>query len=274
LWGSFANVCIYRWPPTDEFPKGRSVVAPGSHCGSCKAPVRWYDNVPILSYLWLRGRCRDCHVEFSSRYLVVEVVTAMLFATAWWFTLGTGGMFQPLNVRALWFVVDAAFVFTMVVITFIDIDHMLILDKVTIPAAVIFYAVTFALPGYHWYDGLIGAGIGYGVPWLIGTVYFWIRKREGLGLGDSTLLAVVGALLGWHGVVVALFGGSVIGSILGVIQLLAKRSDKEAEDTASDPPSTPEPSLLRTELPFGPYLATAAVFYLFAAPWIDLHFRL
>jgi len=80
--------------------------------------------------------------------------------------------------------------------------------------------------------------------------------------------------LGWHGVVATLFGGSVVGSILGVIQLLAKRSDKEAEETASDPPSTPEPSLLRTELPFGPYLATAAVFYLFAAPWIDLHFRL
>jgi leader peptidase (prepilin peptidase) / N-methyltransferase len=274
LWGSFANVCIYRWPPTDEFPNGRSVVAPGSHCGSCKAPVRWYDNVPILSYLWLRGRCRSCKVEFSSRYLVVEAVTAMLFATAWWFTLGTGGMFQPLNVRALWFVVDAAFVLAMVVITFIDIDHMLILDKVTIPAAVIFYAVTFALPGYHWYDGLIGAAIGYGVPWLIGTVYFWIRKREGLGLGDSTLLALVGALLGWRGVVVALFGGSVIGSVLGIIQLLAKRSEEEAEEPAGDTPSTPKPSLLRTELPFGPYLATAAVFYLFAAPWIDLHFRL
>jgi leader peptidase (prepilin peptidase)/N-methyltransferase len=276
LWGSFANVCIYRWPPSEEFPHGRSVVAPGSHCGSCKAPVRWYDNVPILSYLWLRGRCRSCTVEFSPRYLVVEAVTAMLFATAWWFTLGTGGMFQPLNVRALWFVVDATFVFAMVVITFIDIDHKLILNKVTVPAMILGYALTFALPGYRWWDGLVGAAVGYGVPWLIGEIYYRITKREGLGLGDSTLLALVGALLGWRGVVVSLFGGSVIGSVIGISVLLAKRSEQEEREpeTPEPGPSTPEPSLLRTELPFGPFLAMAAVFYLFAAPWIDLHFRL
>jgi leader peptidase (prepilin peptidase)/N-methyltransferase len=341
LWGSFANVCVYRWPPSDEFPNGRSVVAPGSHCSACKAPVRWYDNVPILSYLWLRGRCRDCKTEFSSRYLVVEAVTAMLFATAWWFTFGTGGMLWPLNVRALWFVVDAGFLFTMVVITFIDIDHKLILNKVTVPAMILGYAATFVLPGYRWYDGLIGAAVGYGVPWVIGELYFRIRKIEGLGLGDSTLLAVVGSLLGWHGVVFSLFGGSVIGSVIGIAVLLSKQEDEpddkddepappllrpllekaaivvvdvvliaavcivlgvdravlavfggvlisalvvivtilvarrsEPESPESEAPSTPEPGLLRTELPFGPFLATAAVVYLFAAPWIDLHFRL
>jgi leader peptidase (prepilin peptidase) / N-methyltransferase len=282
LWGSFANVCIYRWPPSDEFPDGRSVVKPGSHCSSCKSPVRWYDNVPIFSYLWLRGRCRSCKTAFSPRYLVVEAVTAMLFGTAWWFTLGTGGMFQPLDVRALWFIVDAAFVFTMVVITFIDLDHKLILDKVTWPAIVLGYAVTFALPGYRWWDGLIGAGIGYGVPWLIGEIYFRITGREGLGLGDSTLLAAVGALLGWRGVVVALFGGSVIGSVIGIAGVLVKRSNEEQDNPdeaasvegTNDAPEADSPSLMKTELPFGPFLATAAVFYLFAAPWIDLHFRL
>lgn len=279
LWGSFANVCIYRWPPSDEFPKGRSVVAPGSHCSTCQAPVRWYDNIPILSYIWLRGRCRSCKTEFSSRYLVVEAATAMLFGAAWWFTLGTGGSFQPLDVRALWFVVDAAFVFTMVVITFIDIDHKLILNKITVPAMILGYAATFALPGYHWWDGLVGAAIGYGVPWLIGEVYFRITKREGLGLGDSTLLAVVGSLLGWRGVVVSLFGGSVIGSVIGITVLLVKRSNDEDEPAEQAPVegTTDEadaPSIMRTELPFGPFLAMAAVFYLFAAPWIDLHFRL
>jgi leader peptidase (prepilin peptidase) / N-methyltransferase len=266
LWGSFANVCIYRWP------EGRSVVTPGSHCSSCKAPVRWYDNVPILSYLWLRGRCRDCKTEFAPRYLVVEAATAMLFATAWWFTLGTGGSFQPLDVRALWFVVDAAFVWTMVVVTFIDIDTKLILDKMTYPAAVIFYAVTFALPGYRWWDGLVGAAIGYGVPWLIGEIYFRIRKQEGLGLGDSTLLMTIGALLGWRGVVVSLFGGSVIGSVFGIAMILVKREPPEPD--ASDSENGDSPTLMKTEVPFGPYLATAALFYLFAAPWIDLHFRL
>jgi leader peptidase (prepilin peptidase)/N-methyltransferase len=286
LWGSFANVCIYRWPPTDEFPDGRSVVAPGSHCFVCKAPVRWYDNVPILSYAWLRGRCRACGTAFSPRYLVVEGATAMLFGVAWWFTLGTGGMYEPLDVRALRFVLDAAFVFVMVVITFIDIDHKLILNKVTVPAMILGYAATFALPGYRWYDGLVGAAIGYGVPWLIGEIYFRIKGHEGLGLGDSTLLAVVGAFLGWRGVVVALFGGSMIGTVFEVTRLALRGRPEEPEPEVPDVgdvgdtegPAEPDaqvaPTLLKTEVPFGPYLAMAAVFYLFAAPWIDLHFRL
>ncbi|HEX7703033.1 MAG TPA: A24 family peptidase, partial [Kofleriaceae bacterium] len=125
-------------------------------------------------------------------------------------------------------------------------------------------------------------GIGYGVPWLIGEIYFRITGREGLGLGDSTLLAVVGALLGWRGVVVALFGGSVIGSVIGIAGVLVKRSNEEQDEPdepasvegTNNAPEADSPSLMKTELPFGPFLATAAVFYLFAAPWIDLHFRL
>lgn len=255
LWGSFANVCIYRWPPTDEHPKGRSVVAPGSHCFACNTPVRWYDNVPVLSYLWLRGRCRHCKAEFSPRYLLVEIVTAALFGCAWWFTLGTGGMYDAFDDRLLRFVVYAAFVWVMVVITFIDVDHMLILDKVTIPAIVVFYGASLLFR--PWWQGLVGIAVGYGVPWLIGELYLRIRKREGLGLGDGKLLAVVGALLGWKGVFVSLFGGSVLGSIIGVIVLA--RAKKQ---------------VMQAELPFGPFLAAAAVFYLFAEPFIELYFRL
>ena len=140
LWGSFANVCIYRWPPSDEFPDGRSVVTPGSHCGACRQPMRWYDNVPLLSYLWLRGQCRDCKTQFSARYLLVEALTGALFGVAWWFTLGTGGAYRAFDTRVMRFVIAAAFVFVMVVITFIDIDHMLILDKVTIPSIVVVLA--------------------------------------------------------------------------------------------------------------------------------------
>ncbi len=280
LWGSFANVCIYRWPPSDEFPKGRSVVVPGSHCSTCKAPIAWYDNVPILSYLWLRGRCRKCKVEFSPRYLLVEATMALLFVVAWWFTFGTGGMFDTLDHRAVRFVVDAAFIFVMVVIGFIDLDTKLVLNKVTLPAAILGYGATWLLPGLHWYDGLIGIGVGYGVPWLIGEIYFFITKRDGLGLGDSTLLAVVGSLLGWKGVVIALFGGSVLGVtlLLPVLvgkQLLHKPKPELVGDSTSPEDAEPEaPSLMRTETPFGPFLTAAALFYLFAAPWIDLHFRL
>ena len=262
LWGSFANVCIYRWAPTDEFPEGRSVVKPGSHCSSCKAPIRWYDNVPLLSYLWLRGKCRSCGATFSARYLMVEAVTGALFGVAWWFTVGPPGMLDTFEMRLLRFVIVAAFVFVMVVITFIDLDTMLILDKVTIPSTVIFYGASLLLPERHWQDGLIWIAIGYGVPWLIGELYFRIRKREGLGLGDAKLLAVVGALLGWKGVLATLFGGSVLGTVLTLVGMLAASKSEDGQ------------SRMTAELAFGPFLAAAAVFYLFAEPWIEVHFRL
>jgi leader peptidase (prepilin peptidase) / N-methyltransferase len=272
LWGSFANVCIYRWPA------GKSVVKPGSHCSACQAPIAWYDNVPILSYLWLRGRCRKCKASFSPRYLLVEAVTGALFGVAWWFTLGTGGMLalEPFDMRVLEFFTDATFCFVMVVIAFIDLDHKLILNLVTVPSAIIFYGLSLALH-HAWWEGLLGAGIGYGVPWLIGEAYYRITGREGLGLGDSTLLAVVGALLGWRGVVVSLFGGSIIGSVIGVSAILATRGQEPAaptENAENADGAEPPPSLMKTELPFGPFLAMAAVFYVFAAPWIALHFRL
>jgi leader peptidase (prepilin peptidase) / N-methyltransferase len=257
LWGSFANVCIYRWPPTDDHPKGRSVVAPGSHCSACKTPIRWYDNVPLLSYLWLRGRCRACKTSFSARYLLVEALTAALFGVAWWFTMGAGGVFLgTFDARALHFAVYAAFVFAMVVITFIDIDHMLILDKVTFPSIALAYGASLLLHR-PWWHGLLGIGIGYGVPWAIGTLYHLIRKREGLGLGDAKLLALVGALLGWKGVVASLFGGSLLGSVIGIVSLARTKED-----------------MMKTELPFGPFLAAAAVLYLFGEPWVELYVRL
>ncbi|HEY1558361.1 MAG TPA: prepilin peptidase [Kofleriaceae bacterium] len=262
LWGSFANVCIYR------LPAGQSIVTPGSHCGACKAPVRWYDNVPVLAYFWLRGRCRACGVRFSPRYALVEALTGALFGVAWWFTLGTGGLLAgSIELRALHFAIDATFVLVMVVIAFIDIDHKLIFNKVVLPAIVVFYAVTFALPERRWWDGLLGIAIGYGVPWLIGEIYFRLRKREGLGLGDATLLALVGALLGWRGVVCSLFGGSVVGTVVEISKLVARG---RSNDAGADGEAT----VMTTELPFGPYLAIAAVFYLFAEPYVLLHFRL
>lgn len=265
LFGSFANVCIYRWPPTDEHPKGRSVVLPGSHCMACKTPIPWYDNVPLVSYLWLRGRCRTCRASFSARYLLVEALAGALFGVAWWFTVGTGGLFDPFGARLVHFAIDAVFVWVMVVITFIDLDHKLILNTITIPSIIAFYAASLVLHA-PWWAGLVGIAVGYGVPWLIGEIYYRATGREGLGLGDGMLLAAVGALLGWRGVVVSLFGGSLVGSVLGTAALLAaRRRGGQGDEDAS---------ILRVELPFGPFLALAAVFYVFAAPWIQLQFRL
>ncbi|CAN5886431.1 hypothetical protein BH11MYX3_BH11MYX3_41270 [soil metagenome] len=214
LWGSFANVCIYRWPA------GKSVVAPGSHCFACKTPIRWYDHVPMLSWLWLKGQCRTCKAPFSARYLIVEALTGVLFGLAWWLTVSVGSYFEPFDERLIRFAIYATFCFVMVVITFIDIDHKLILDKVTLPSIAIFYGLSFLLPERHWYDGLIGAAVGYGLPWTIGEVYWLLTVRDGLGLGDSKLLAVVGALLGIRGVVASLFGGALLGAVIGIIVLL------------------------------------------------------
>src|SRR6185436_20293969 len=105
---------------------------------------------------------------------------------------------------------------------FIDVDHKLILNKITIPAIPIFYALS--LTTHRWWEGLIGAAAGYGVPWLIGEIYLRVRKREGLGLGDGMLLAVIGALLGWKGVLVSLFGGSMVGAVIGIVALAVGRA--------------------------------------------------
>jgi len=391
LWGSFANVCIYRWP------QGKSVVTPPSHCGSCKTPIRWYDNLPLVSWLLLRGKCRACGARFSGRYLIVELLTGLLFGVAWWFALGGGARAEAFDHQLLRFTIYAAFCFVMVVVTFIDLDHKLILDRLTLPAIPLFYALPFLLPERHWTEGLVGAAIGYGLPWTIGEVYWLVTGREGLGLGDSKLLAVIGALLGARGVVAALFGGAVLGAVIGIVVLmrgeggskrgavfaviavaavgaavygaltdrvlvgvvgsvlalaslviarrlepppeepeapaaepapeepeapagkellartlalvagvlvlaavtfellgahamaagggllgvglllLAKRLVPVVEETTDVPDEEPArdvPSLMRTELPFGPFLALAALVYLFAEPWILVNFRL
>jgi leader peptidase (prepilin peptidase)/N-methyltransferase len=166
-------------------------------------------------------------------------------------------MFLPLDARVMQFVIYAAFVFVLVVITFIDIDHKLILNKVTVPSIVIAYGASLLL-GRAWWQGLVGIAVGYGVPWLIGEIYYRLRGREGLGLGDGMLLALIGALLGWRGVVASLFGGTLLGSVIGIM-VLAR---------------SPKGDVMRTELPFGPFLAAAATVYLFAEPWVELYFRL
>lgn len=278
LWGSFANVCIYRWPPTDEHPKGLSVVAPGSHCFACGKPVRWYDNVPLISWLWLRGKCRDCGTGFSARYLIVEALTGVLFACLWWFTIDLDAELEPLGGRMVRFLVYATFAVVLVVITFIDLDHKLILDRVTYPAIPAFYAMSFLLPERHWWDGLIGAAVGYGIVRAIADGYWYLTKREGMGYGDGKLLALIGALLGWRAVIVSLFGGALIGSVVGVTTLVIARrgaatvARDDADENDDDYDGEDEGQLRHAELPFGPFLAAAALAYLFASSWINARF--
>jgi len=298
VFGSFANVCIYRWP------EDRSVVSPGSHCGVCGAPVRWYDNLPILSYLLLRGRCRDCGTSFSPRYLFVELATGILFVALFHATVGIDFATAPLPVRLGRFGVYAAFAFTMVVITFIDLDHKLILNKVTFPSIPIFYGLGLTLPERHWSDGLIGIVVGYGIVRLIADGYRVLAGRDGMGYGDGKLLAVIGALFGWQAVVFALFGGSLLGTLIAIPLILLHRrrepsvADSEAaaperhpddesadanraEDSgeSTDPEQNEEQAaeqaedgLRHVELPFGPYLAAAALIWALLGSWSPVSF--
>jgi len=270
LFGSFANVCIARMPPTEEHPRGRSIVRPGSHCMSCGKPVRWYDNIPLLSWLLLRGRCRDCGAEFSPRYLLVEAATGILFVAAWHFCIAVAYPGEALSLRTLRFVVYAAYLVVLVVITFIDLDHKLILDRITYPAIPVFYGLGLLLPEHHWWDGLIGAAVGYGLVRLIADGYYYLTGREGMGYGDGKLLAVIGALHGWQAVAAALVVGSVAGSVIGVTVLLVMRwrrpppvPDEAGEDEA-------EPPLRHVELPFGPFLVMGALVHLFLHPQIEI----
>jgi leader peptidase (prepilin peptidase)/N-methyltransferase len=270
LFGSFANVCIVRWPPTDQHPKGLSVVRPGSRCPACGAAIRWYDNVPLLSYLVLRGRCRACRAEFSPRYLLVEGGTALLFAAVYRLEVVIAHPHEPPSLRLLRFAIAAAFVFVLVVITFIDLDHKLILDKITYPAIPIFYGLGLLLPEHAWWQGLVGAAVGYGVVRVVADGYRLLTGREGLGYGDGKLLALVGAYLGWRGVVVSLFLGSILGSFIGggAMLLVRARGVRAAEQEGEEVP------LRHVEIPFGPFLAAAALAFAFLEPWLRLHFAI
>lgn len=305
LFGSLANVCIYRWPPSDDHPEGRSIVRPGSHCPACGRSIRWHDNVPILGYALLRGRCRDCKAGIAPRYPLVELLMAVLFLAAYHHVIAEAYLHEPLATRALRFTVLAAFEFTLVVIAFIDLDHRLILDKITYPAIPIFYGLGMLWPEQRWDTGLIGAAVGYGLIRAIADGYRWLTGRDGMGYGDGKLLAMIGALFGWQGVVASLFLGSISGSILGIGALLIARHTRRRQRAQAGPGEADGPALDRAgpeaapgtgpevdaeigsgidsgladladvplrhvELPFGPFLVLGAIAYMYTQPWLRL----
>jgi leader peptidase (prepilin peptidase) / N-methyltransferase len=277
IWGSFLNVCIAR------IPRGMSVVTPPSHCFACGARVRARDNIPILSYLLLRGRCRHCGAKFSARHALVEALTAALSVLVLWcFALDAQGL--PLGLRVARFSVYFAFAAVLVVLTFIDLDTKRLPDRITLPAVVVFFLGGFATGEVAWLERAIGAAAGYAVVRLIADAYYYSTGREGLGLGDGKLLAAMGALLGWKALAPIVFSASFIGIMVSIPALLVQRRKRAAESVetavtepaqksaaASDlipratnePPSPAAPSIRRSEVPFGPFLAASALGYLF-----------
>lgn len=239
LWGSFANVVIYRWPKGESFIFGRS------HCQNCQKKIPWYENVPVFSYLWLRRRCSGCSAIISFRYPLVELITGFLFAAVY---LKFGWSFTTLEALI--------FVFGLVVVSFIDLDHMLLPDIFTLSGIVIGLAGAALNPERSLVDSVMGVLIGGGILWSVAVLYFYLRKEEGLGGGDIKLLAWIGAVLGLKSVPVVVLFASLWGSFFGILFALTQRTG------------------MKSAIPFGPYLALGALFYLFYGDAaLDWYFR-
>lgn len=235
LIGSFLNVCIFR------LPRGESIVWPGSHCPSCANSIRSYDNIPLLSYLWLRGRCRTCRTPISIRYPLVEAVNALGYLAILWF-------FGLTWTAALYAVLFSA----LVIVTGTDLTHKMIPNIITLPGMVVglLGAVTVLPVGVV--NSVVGLTVGGGILWFLAWLSPYLFGKEGMGGGDIKLLAMIGAFLGWKPALLTIMIGSLTGSIIG-ISLITLRIIKRDD-----------------YLPFGPFLVLGALLSLFfAQPLLD-----
>jgi leader peptidase (prepilin peptidase)/N-methyltransferase len=231
LVGSFLNVCIWR------IPRGQSIISPSSRCPSCSVPIRALENIPVLSYLVLRGRCRHCKARISFRYPFVEALNGLLYVLVLYrFGMGWHLPFY------------LAFVSSLIVITFIDLDFQIIPDRITlvwIPVGLLAGSLLLPDPFMRaeelgWQSSVIGAASGFGLFFAVAFL-----SRGGMGGGDIKMMAMVGALLGWQAVLLTTFLGSLAGSVIGLFLMAIKGKGR------------------KTKIPFGPFLAGGALISLF-----------
>lgn len=268
--GSFLSVCIYR------IPRNESIIKPRSHCPGCGKLIPWYFNIPVLSWIMLGGKCHYCKSKISPRYIILEVVTGLLFAIAW--LQAFSGMVMPLDLLNLWYAHGAdtlsppsfmlgltpllklrllpvywLVIYGLILGTFIDIEHYILPDRVTIGGMIAGVILSPLIPELHftssWLTALIrsgiGLGIGFGALWLIAILGELILKKEAMGFGDVKLMGAIGAFFGWKAVLFTLFAASFFGSIVGVVLIiLGKRQ-------------------LQGRIPFGPFLALGTLLWMF-----------
>ena len=325
LWGSFFGLCIAR------IPAGQSIVFPNSYCFACGQTIRWYDNIPLLSYWFLRGRCRDCGTTFGLRHFMIELLSGLLFAAVFYMH-----GYTPM-ILVYWI-----FTGLLIIATFTDIDHWIIPDSISLGGTVIgillalipfphdnsnivFAAGPFPLHEDAWWtpaaNAVVGAAFGYAVMWLIGKIGSWAFKKEAMGGGDIKLMACFGAFLGFTNCFYVLFLASVLGVIFGVSLILCDRLTSRTSQTCPTGPTgkvertaaelsqralaalypdadvddvnafsrerstlisifspRPQKRAMRHHLPFGPYLAAAALlvmlFHERISEWISVYMNL
>ena len=225
------NVCIGR------IPEEQSVVFPRSFCPQCKYNIPWYCNIPIISYLILLGKCKNCAKKIPIRYLVVEIITPLLFLLVPW-KMGDWHLW-PFYIF---------FMSSLIIATFVDLENWIIPDVVTLPGILIGFGSSFLNPAVSWMDSLVGILLGGGILLAIGTFYEKVKKIEGIGGGDVKFLAMGGAFLGISGVVTTLILSSVVGTIIGGAVMLATGKDS------------------KMAIPFGPFLSLGLLIsYLYGA---------
>ena len=249
--GSFLNVCIYR------IPLGKSIVYPNSSCPHCGTPIRFYDNVPVLSYLILRGKCRSCGKPISMQYPFVELLSGFAFYCCWSVWQWTSPTF-----------VNSLFLSMVIVLIFTDYHHRILPNKLTLPGtaagillssfqapalytdaislkASSLFGFKYAHLALPWVGSILGALAGGGFLFIVAFVYEKLRKRQGLGMGDVKMMAMVGAFLGWRLALLTIFAGSLIGTLIGIGLILFRSMN------------------LQTKLAFGVFLGVASAFSLF-----------
>ncbi|SNZ03994.1 type 4 prepilin peptidase 1 Aspartic peptidase. MEROPS family A24A [Persephonella hydrogeniphila] len=227
--GSFLNVVIYR------IPRGKSIKKPAfSFCPECGEKIKWYDNIPLLSYFILRGRCRYCKGKISIRYPFVEFLTGIASVMAF---LKTGLSYD--------YIFTFGFISLMIAITFIDIDFRIIPDELNLIGFIM--GIVYSAIKSNLVESLLGSLIGAGFLWGIAYIYLRFRGIEGLGMGDVKMMAFVGAYTGWFGALFTIFVGSFIGAVAGIIGAYLSKSEEKG----------------KFEIPFGPFLSFAAIIYIF-----------
>ena len=217
--GSFSNVCIYR------IPRNESIVYPASHCPKCGKTIKPFDNIPLLSYILLKGRCRNCKSKISIQYPIVELLTGLIYLIIY--------LIYGLSIQTLVYIILSS---ALIIIAFIDLNQQIIPDVISLPGIVIGFIVSFFVPYISFVDSILGIVVGGGIILIIGLGGSVIYKKEAMGGGDVKLSAMIGAFLGWRYIIISLFLGFFLGALIGIILIIMKI--KKREDV----------------IPFGPFI--------------------